>query len=315
MMRCLGYILILFGPVRRFAELNMTYQASVSAIRRVLSVFDVRPAIVDPPHPRRVPPARGHVRFEGTWFRYDDDGAARPSAWVLRNVCLEARPGERVAIVGPSGAGKTTLVSLLPRLYDPARGRILVDGVDARQYALATLRSSIGIVQQDSFVFSGSVRDNIAYGKPEASEDEILRAAKAAHAHEFIVRLPDGYQSRLGERGVNLSGGQRQRISIARALLKNPRILILDEATSSLDTESEALVQAALDRLMRGRTCLVVAHRLSTIRGADRIVALENGTVAEVGTHAALLARGGVYARLVRHQSHEPTHLAAFQES
>jgi ABC-type multidrug transport system fused ATPase/permease subunit len=159
------------------------------------------------------------------------------------------------------------------------------------------------------------VRDNIAYGKPEASEDEILRAAKAAHAHEFIVRLPDGYQSRLGERGVNLSGGQRQRISIARALLKNPRILILDEATSSLDTESEALVQAALDRLMRGRTCLVVAHRLSTIRGADRIVALENGTVAEVGTHAALLARGGVYARLVRHQSHEPTHLAAFQES
>jgi subfamily B ATP-binding cassette protein MsbA len=318
MTRCLGYMLIMFGPVRRFAELNMTYQTSLSAMRRVFHLFDITPSIVEHPRAHERPPERGHVRFEGACFRYDDASAelqtrldgdgAEPDrengrGWVLQSVSLEARPGERIAIVGPSGAGKTTLVSLLPRLYDVALGRVVVDGRDVRDYSIRALRSSIAIVQQDSFVFSGTIQDNIAYGRPDASEEAIIQAAVAAHAHEFIARLPDGYASRLGERGVNLSGGQRQRLSIARALLKDPRILILDEATSSLDTESEAIVQKALEELMRARTCFVVAHRLSTIKSADRIVVLENGAVAEVGAHDELAARDGVYARLIRHQT------------
>jgi subfamily B ATP-binding cassette protein MsbA len=222
---------------------------------------------------------------------------------VLDGVTLRAEPGRRIAIVGASGAGKTTLVSLLPRLYDVTGGRILVDGVDVRSYGLYALRSAIGIVQQDSFVFSGTVRDNIAYGRPEASEQDVTAAARAAHADEFIDRLPDGYATLLGERGVNLSGGQRQRLSIARALLKDPRILILDEATSALDAESEHVVQEALDGLMRDRTCFVIAHRLSTIRNADCILVLEQGRIVESGPHSELLSRRGSYARLVENQA------------
>jgi len=322
MTRFLGYMLIMFGPVRRFAELNITYQTSLSAMNRVFRVFDVTPTIVEPVRPLRTTPPVGDVRFEDVRFRYDDrssettarldddmppqrsDADAGSNApWVLDGVALEARQGERIAIVGPSGSGKTTLVSLLPRLYDVVEGHVLVDGVDVRDYSLRALRSAIGIVQQDAFVFTGSIRENIAYGRPDADEDEIIRAAVAAHAHEFIERLPDGYDTELGERGVNLSGGQRQRLSIARALLKDPRILILDEATSALDAESEAMVQKALEVVMESRTCFVVAHRLSTVRNADRIVVLERGRVAEVGSHDDLVARGGVYTRLVRHQT------------
>jgi ABC-type multidrug transport system fused ATPase/permease subunit len=323
--RFLGYVVILYGPVRRFSELNSTYQTSLSAMARIFRMLSIRPAVVESPHARRTPPPRGDVRLENVRFRFtrgsedadvqrDDQkkeaesgageaaGQRPEDVVVLDGVSLQVPAGHRVAIVGASGAGKTTLVSLLPRLYDVTDGRVLVDGVDVRDYTLHALRSAIAIVQQDSFVFSGSIRDNIAYGRPEASTEAVIAAARAAHADEFIERFPDGYQTLLGERGVNLSGGQRQRLSIARALLKDPRILILDEATSSLDADSEHIVQSALDELMRDRTCFVVAHRLSTIRNADRIFVLKHGRVVEQGTHAELLARGDVYAGLVRTQ-------------
>jgi len=315
--RFLGYVVILYGPVRRFAELNITYQSSLAAIRRIFRLLEIEPTIVDAPFPRLMPPSAGHLRFEGVRFAYEDgsdearsllDDERAPKTqvaprWVLDELDLEALPGQRIAIVGPSGAGKTTLVSLVPRLYDPAFGRVLIDAVDVRSYSLQALRSAIAIVQQDSFVFTGTIRENIAYGRPDAPEADVVEAAKAAHAHDFISALPGGYDALLGERGVNLSGGQRQRISIARALLKDPKILILDEATSSLDAESELLVQQALDQLMKGRTCLIIAHRLSTIRNADRIVVLEGGRIVESGKHDQLVASQGRYARFIRSQT------------
>ncbi len=313
-----GYLMLMYDPVRRFAELNTIYQSSLASIARVFRVFDITPKIADRPHAVTQIPARGEVRFDNVFFRYHDESEESkagmedtPGAisdhtgdvpWVLKGINLEVRAGERLAIVGPSGSGKTTLVTLLPRLYDVGEGAILIDGIDIRDYQLQALRQAIGIVQQDAFLFSGTIRDNLRYGRPGASDEEMIAAAKAANAHDFIMRLRDGYDTILGERGVNLSGGQRQRLSITRAILKDPRILILDEATSALDTESEALVQQALERLMEGRTCFIIAHRLSTVRNADRIVVLKEGQIHEVGTHDSLVELGGLYAKLVKQQ-------------
>jgi subfamily B ATP-binding cassette protein MsbA len=320
----IGWVGIMYGPVRRFADLNLVYQNSLASVRRVFRVFDIQPKIVDKPNAIDRSPLKGEVIYDNVCFRYADESdesrirldADEPDdspfkvvekphplpPYILNGVNLRIRAGERVALVGPSGSGKTTLASLLPRLYDVQEGKITVDGIDIRDYTLKALRSVIGVVQQDSFLFSGTIRDNILYGKPEADEAALIAAAKAANAHSFITAMSKGYDTPLGERGVNLSGGQRQRLSIARAILKNPRILILDEATSALDSESEALVQQALDRLMQGRTSLIIAHRLSTVRNADRILAIEDGRIVEAGAHDELLARNGLYARLVRQQ-------------
>jgi subfamily B ATP-binding cassette protein MsbA len=284
---------MLTGPLNSFAGFYGQIQAALGATERVFELLDTRSEIVEGPDVRPLPPVTGHVVLDDVSFEYD------PRQPVLHRVTLEARPGEVVALVGPSGVGKTTLINLIPRFYDPSGGAITIDGHDLRQVTLHSLRSQIGIVPQEPVLFGDSVAANIRYGKLDASQEEIEAAARAANAHEFIIHdLPDGYETQVGERGVKLSGGQRQRIAIARAILKDPGILILDEATSSLDTESEQLVQEALERLMhptdralRGRTTFVIAHRLSTITNADRIVVLQAGEVAEQGRHADLLAR------------------------
>jgi len=288
----LFYMMMVAGSMGAFAGLYAQLREALGAGRRVFELLDAAPEPLDVVG--AVQPGRllGRVRFLGVSFAYD---GSQP---VLRDISLEVRPGEMIAIVGPSGVGKTTLVNLIPRFYDPTAGRIEMDGHDVRDFDLRGLRAQIGLVPQDTFLFGGTVRENIAYGRPGASQEEIHTAAESANAEEFVHRLTQGYDTVVGEKGVKLSMGQRQRITIARVLLKDPRILILDEATSSLDSESERLVQEALERLMQGRTTFVIAHRLSTIQRAERIVVLKEGRIVEEGPHGVLLARGGLYQHL-----------------
>ncbi len=304
------YTYIVAAPIGAMTALYGQFQQALGASERVFDLLDAPAEMQDAPDAMPLPPIRGSVRLEDVSFDYADSSEARA---VLKGINLEAQPGQVVALVGPSGAGKTTLVNLIPRFYDPTAGRLLIDGCDIRDVQMRSLREQIGIVPQETALFSGSVRDNIRYGKLDATQEEIEAAARAANAQGFIAELPEGYDTRVGERGVKLSGGQRQRIAIARALLKDPRILILDEATSSLDTESEQAVQEALERLMRDRTTFVIAHRLSTITNADWIVVLDGGQVVEQGTHVELLGRdGGLYRRMYALQfrwEEEPTPL------
>jgi len=292
-----GSAAALYLPVRRFSQVNITFQMSMAAIERVFAIFDVVPDVRNRRQPRAEEARRGRIEFDHVLFRYTDDGPD-----VLKDVCFEVAPGQRVAVVGESGAGKSTLVTLIPRLYDVTGGSIRIDGVDVRDYRLRRLRRSIGIVLQDTILFSGTVRENLRYGRKGATDAEIVEAAKAANAHGFLTALPDGYDAEIGERGVSLSGGQRQRISLARTLLQDPRILILDEATSSLDSESENQITEALEHVMAGRTSVIIAHRLSTVLAADRILVFREGELVEDGEHAELLRRGGYYSYLFDQQ-------------
>lgn len=289
----LAALLSLYQPVKKLSRLHAINQQALSAAKRVIEILEMTPSVWDAPAARDLPRFQREIRFEELWFRY-----AGEERWVLQGVDFSVRAGEVVAIVGASGSGKTTLVHLLLRFYDPGRGRITLDGADLRTARVPSVRGQIGLVTQDPFLFHDSVRTNIAFGRPEASLAEVIRAAQAANAEAFIRRLPAGYDTPVGDLGFKLSGGERQRIAIARALLKDAPILVLDEATSQLDSESERLVQEALDRLMRGRTVLVIAHRFSTIRSADRIVVLDKGRIAQMGRHEELLGGSALYRRL-----------------
>ncbi|HEY9086698.1 MAG TPA: ABC transporter ATP-binding protein [Anaerolineaceae bacterium] len=295
----LQYVQNFFRPIQTVAQLWTTAQSAFAAAERVFDLLDTEPGVQDKPGALEIDELRGEVRFENVTFAYEDEP-------VLEHVDVTVKPGQTVAIVGPTGAGKTTMVNLIARMYDVSDGQVLIDGQDVRDLAQRSLRAKMGIVTQDPFLFSGSIGDNIRYGRLDASDEQVMEAAKAANAHDFIIRLPEGYASEVGERGRLLSQGQRQLISIARAILADPRILILDEATASIDTRTEMLIQQALNRLLQGRTSFVIAHRLSTVRNADLVLVINDGRIVERGTHHELLSQNGMYADLYQRQFYQP---------
>ncbi len=290
------YMGYLYDPAVRVVDFNITLQWAGAAIDRVFEVLDTRPDVEDSPNARPLPQMRGEIEFRNVSFGY------RPGQLVLKNVNLHIRPGEVVALVGPSGAGKSTLVNLIARFYDVTEGQVLIDGVDVRDIKLESIRRNVGMVMQESLLFSVTIKENIAYGRHDATEEEIVRAAKQADLHDFILTLPDAYDTKIGEDGIKLSVGQKQRLSIARAILTDPKILILDDATSALDSQTEANVQQALEHVMQGRTSIVIAHRLSTVVNADKIVVLDKGEVVDIGTHEELVNKPGVYRTLYEEQ-------------
>jgi ABC-type multidrug transport system fused ATPase/permease subunit len=292
----LSYMASFYDPIRRLADVDNTFQQAIAAADRIFELLDEKVDIRDAPDAIALNKIKGDVVFHDVHFHYGDGDE------VLHDIDFHIAPGQIVALVGPSGAGKTSIANLLCRFYDPTHGRLLVDGYNLRQVQLRSLRRHVAVVLQDTFLFNATVRENLLYGKPDASEQELIAAAEAACAHEFIEQMPGGYDTEIGERGVKLSGGQRQRLALARAILADPRILILDEATSSVDAEAEYLIQQALEKVMQGRTSLVIAHRLSTIRNADKIIVLHDGKISELGHHDELLASGGLYSQLYRRQ-------------
>ena len=291
------YMYRFYGPVESLCRLNHRFQHAATSAERVFDVLDTHPEIIDQADAGTMPPIEGRVEFRGVHFGYEEE---KP---VLEDLSFVVEPGEMIGLAGHSGAGKSTLINLICRFYEPQEGAILIDGHDTRQVNLRSLREQIGVVLQDPFLFNGTVADNVAYGHPEASLEEIVAAAKAANAHDFVMDMPDGYDTMVGERGLRVSGGERQRLSIARAILRDPHILILDEATSNVDTQTEAQIQEALERLVQGRTTFAIAHRLSTLKNAHRLLILDKGRLAEIGTHDELIARDGIYANLCRMQS------------
>ena len=287
-----GYIGMFWQPVMNISGFYNNLVTNLTGAERIFEIMDISPDIVNKPGAKEMPPIAGEVEFKDVSFAYEKNN------YVLKNVSFHVRPGETIALVGPTGSGKTTIVSLISRFYDVSQGSVLIDGFDVRDVTLESLRAQMGIMTQDTFMFSGSIKDNIRYGKPEAGDEEVIAAAKAVNAHDFIIALPDGYDTDVNERGARLSAGQRQLIALARALLADPRILILDEATSSIDTQTELTVQKGINTLLKGRTAFVIAHRLSTVRNADRILVIENGKIKEAGSHSRLLAQKGLYYQL-----------------
>jgi ATP-binding cassette subfamily B protein len=285
-----SYVLMLSGPAQQLSWLVNAAGETSAGLQRTFEVLDLQPEIRTRPGSVTLPLLQGQVAFERVSFHYRGENAP-----ALHDIDLEAQPNQVIALVGPTGSGKTSLINLIPRFYDISRGRVLVDGYDVREVDLKSLRNQIGIVLQTSLLFSATIRENIAYGRPEATLEQVIAAAKAAQAHDFILEMSDGYNTRVGERGITLSGGQRQRVAIARAILMDPRILILDDSTSSVDTQTEMLIQAALDRLMAGRTTFVIAQRLSTVRQADQILVLDKGRIVQRGRHTELLQQPGLY--------------------
>ena len=292
----LSYIISFYEPLRRLTEVDNVFQQAIASGQRVYELLDESPEIQDAPEAVVFEDSGGAIEFDRVHFRY------RTGEEVLAGISFRIEPGQMVALVGPSGAGKTSIANLLCRFYDPTRGCIRIDGIDVRRLQRASLRKHIAVVLQDTFLFNSTVRENLTYGKPSATDEETVAAARAAYAHDFIIDLPGGYDTEIGERGVKLSGGQKQRIALARAILADPRILILDEATSSVDAEAEYLIQQALYSVLRGRTALVIAHRLSTIRHANKIMAIDGGRIREIGDHRALLEQNGLYSQLYRRQ-------------